>query len=169
MLVQILLKYGETFKGIFNSGNSANESAEFVEHRIDCKENYLGTECPCLLLFRWHHFFKSCPWTKYQALIIFLQSTCCMQMNLFVSQYTVYIVHCSQICTQFLLKNNNSSHMQKQEWVQDWHIKLQTCSSCHLVSFQRHFSQLVAKSFWSLKHFSHWSNSCIVTQYSSAH
>jgi len=52
MLVQILLKYGETFKGIFNSGNSANESAEFVEHRIDCKENYLGTECPCLLLFR---------------------------------------------------------------------------------------------------------------------
>ena len=30
----------------------------------------------------WHHFFKSCSWTKLQGLIVFLQSTCCMQMNL---------------------------------------------------------------------------------------
>jgi len=29
------------FKGILNSGKSANESAEFVEHSTDCKETYL--------------------------------------------------------------------------------------------------------------------------------
>ena len=34
------------FKGILNSDNSANESAESVEHSIDCKENYLGLERP---------------------------------------------------------------------------------------------------------------------------
>jgi len=32
------------FKGILNSENSANGSAESVEHSIDCKENYLGLE-----------------------------------------------------------------------------------------------------------------------------
>jgi len=30
------------FKGILNSENSANGSAESVEHSIDCEENYLG-------------------------------------------------------------------------------------------------------------------------------
>jgi len=34
------------FKGILNSENSANESAEFVEHSIDSKENNLGPEMP---------------------------------------------------------------------------------------------------------------------------
>ena len=34
------------YKGILNSDNSANKSAEFVEHRIDCKGNYLGPEMP---------------------------------------------------------------------------------------------------------------------------
>ena len=34
------------FKGILNSENSANESAESVEHSIDCKENYLCLEIP---------------------------------------------------------------------------------------------------------------------------
>jgi len=33
-------------KGIFNSENSANGSAESVEHSIDCKENYPGLEMP---------------------------------------------------------------------------------------------------------------------------
>ena len=41
-------------------------------------------KCPCVLLSPWHHFFKSCPWTKLQGLIVFLKSTCCMQMNLCV-------------------------------------------------------------------------------------
>jgi len=34
------------FKGILNSENSANGSAESVEHSIDCKENYMGLEMP---------------------------------------------------------------------------------------------------------------------------
>jgi len=34
------------FKGILNSENSANESAESVEHSTDCKENKLGFEMP---------------------------------------------------------------------------------------------------------------------------
>ena len=34
------------FKGILNSENSGNGSAESVEHSIDCKENYLGLEMP---------------------------------------------------------------------------------------------------------------------------
>jgi len=34
------------FQGILNSENSANGSAESVEHSIDCKENYLGLEMP---------------------------------------------------------------------------------------------------------------------------
>ena len=34
------------FKGIFNSENSANGSAESVEHSIECKEIYLGLEMP---------------------------------------------------------------------------------------------------------------------------
>ena len=34
------------FKGILNSENSANGSAESVEHSTDCKENYLGLEMP---------------------------------------------------------------------------------------------------------------------------
>jgi len=36
----------DNFKGILNSENSANGSAESVEHSIDCKENYLGLEMP---------------------------------------------------------------------------------------------------------------------------
>jgi len=34
------------FKGILNTENTANGSAESVEHSIDCKENYLGIEMP---------------------------------------------------------------------------------------------------------------------------
>jgi len=32
------------FKGILNSENCANESAESVEHTTDCKEKYLGLQ-----------------------------------------------------------------------------------------------------------------------------
>ena len=34
------------FKGTLNSKNSANGSAESVEHSIDCKESYMGLEMP---------------------------------------------------------------------------------------------------------------------------
>ena len=47
------------FKGILNTENTANGSAESVEHSIDCKENYVDLEMPCVLLSPWYHFFKS--------------------------------------------------------------------------------------------------------------
>jgi len=49
---EIVKMWKDYYKGILNSDNSANESAEFVEHSIDCKENYAVLKCPCVLLFR---------------------------------------------------------------------------------------------------------------------
>ena len=49
---KIVNMWKDYFKGILNSENSANGSAESVEHNIDSKENYLGLEMPvffCLL------------------------------------------------------------------------------------------------------------------------
>ena len=43
---EIVKMWKDYFKGTLNSENSANESAESVEHSIDCKENYLGLEMP---------------------------------------------------------------------------------------------------------------------------
>ena len=45
---------------------------------------YIGMLMLCLFLAPWQHFFKTCLWTNLQGLIVFLQSTCCMQMNLCV-------------------------------------------------------------------------------------
>jgi len=44
----------------------------------------------------WYHFFKSCPSTKLQGLIVFLQSTCWMLINLCV----FFSVNCL-ICVLF--------------------------------------------------------------------
>ena len=52
MVVQRLLQCGKIISRELNSENSANESAEFVEHTIDSKENYLGPEMVMPLLFR---------------------------------------------------------------------------------------------------------------------
>ena len=41
---EIVKMWKDYFKGIVNSESSANESAESVDHSIDCKENYLGFE-----------------------------------------------------------------------------------------------------------------------------
>jgi len=43
---EIVKMWKDYFKGILNSENSANGSAESVKHSIDCKENYLGVEMP---------------------------------------------------------------------------------------------------------------------------
>ena len=43
---EIVKMWKDYFKGILNSENSANGSAESMEHSIDCKENYLGLEMP---------------------------------------------------------------------------------------------------------------------------
>jgi len=32
-------------------------------------------KCPCVLLFRWHHFFKSWPWTTPDCICVFF---CCL-------------------------------------------------------------------------------------------
>ena len=41
---EIVKMWKDYFKGKLNSESSANESAESVDHSIDCKENYLGLE-----------------------------------------------------------------------------------------------------------------------------
>jgi len=43
---EIVKMWKDYFKGILNSENSANGSAESVEHSTECKENYLGLEMP---------------------------------------------------------------------------------------------------------------------------
>jgi len=43
---EIVKIWKDCCKVILNSENSANGSAESVEHSIDCKENYLGHEMP---------------------------------------------------------------------------------------------------------------------------
>ena len=43
---EIVKMWKDYFKGILNSENSGNGSAESVEHSIDCKESYLGLEMP---------------------------------------------------------------------------------------------------------------------------
>ena len=106
-------------KGISNSENSANESVESVEHSIDCNENYLGLEMPMCSVVSLISLLQKLPLDKAPGLIVFLLSTCCMQVNLcfFLSELFNY-VHCSRVGlrTQFLFKHNNSSHMQQQEW-----------------------------------------------------
>ena len=43
---EIVKMWKDYIKGILNSENSANGSAESVEHSKHCKENYLGVEMP---------------------------------------------------------------------------------------------------------------------------
>ena len=87
---------------------------ESVEHSIDCKENYLGLEMPMCSFVSLASLIQKLPLNIF--LIIFLQSTCCMQMNLCV----FFSVNCLT-CVLFTgiypipVKRNNSSHMQKQE------------------------------------------------------
>ena len=52
------------FKGILNSENSANGSAESVEHCIDCKENYLGLEMPLCSFFSLASLLQKLPLNK---------------------------------------------------------------------------------------------------------
>jgi len=43
---EIVKMWKDHYKIILDSDDSANESAEFVENSIDCKENYLRTVMP---------------------------------------------------------------------------------------------------------------------------
>jgi len=70
-------------KGVLNSENSANESAEFVEHSIDSKENCLGPEMAMCSVVSLTSLLQKLPLNKAPGPILFLQSTCCMQVNLY--------------------------------------------------------------------------------------
>ena len=80
---EIVKMWKDYFKGILNSENSANGSAESVEHSIDCK-NYLGLEMPMCSFVSLAALLQKLPLNKSPGpdCTVFLQSTCCMQMNL---------------------------------------------------------------------------------------
>jgi len=107
-------------KGILNSENSANESVESVEHSIDCNENYLGLEIPMCSVVSLISLLQKLPLDKAPGLIVFLLSTCCMQVNLcfFLSElFNMCIVHglayvpnsCLNITIVPICKNKNGN------------------------------------------------------------
>ena len=61
---EIVKMWKDYFKGILNSENSANGSAESVEHSIDCKENYLGLEMPICSFVSLASLFQKLPLNK---------------------------------------------------------------------------------------------------------
>jgi len=75
---EIVKMWKDYFKGILNS---ANGSAESVEHSIDFKENYLGLEMPMCSFVSLASLLQKLALKKLQGLIVFLQSTFCMQMK----------------------------------------------------------------------------------------
>ena len=113
---EIVKLWKDYFKGILNSDNSANRSAESVEHSIDCKENYLGLEMPVCSFVSLTSLLQKLPLNKapgpdcisVEHLLYADES-----LRFFLSELWVY---CSRVYTLFLFKHNNSSHMQKQEW-----------------------------------------------------
>ena len=55
---EIVKMWKDYNKGILNSENSVNGSAQSVEHSIDCKENNLGLEMPmCPFFLQFFPFF----------------------------------------------------------------------------------------------------------------
>ena len=78
---EIVKMWKDYFKEILNS---ANGSAESVDHSIDCKENYLGLEMPMCSFVSLASRLQKLPLNKALGPDLFLQSTCCLQMNLCV-------------------------------------------------------------------------------------
>ena len=81
---EIVKMWKDYFKGMLNSETLAMGLPSLWNTAQTARRTTWVLKCPCVLLSPWQHFFKSCPWTKLQGLIVFLQSTCCMQMNLCV-------------------------------------------------------------------------------------
>jgi len=114
---EIVKMWKDYYKIILDSDNSANESAEFVENSIDCKENYLGTEMPMCSVVSVMSLLQKLPLNKAprpdfisaEHLLYAGESQC-----LFPS--LPFNVYCSRFPTQILLEHNYSSHMQKQKW-----------------------------------------------------
>jgi len=120
------------FNGISNSDNSANDSAKFVEYSIDCKEMYLGTEMPTCSVLSLTSLLQKLPLNKTPGLD-FNSAERLLYESESLFFFSVYCLICASftVLHRFLCKHNNSSHMQKQEWEYDGHIKLQTCGSCY--------------------------------------
>jgi len=76
---EIVKMWKDYYKGILNSGNSVNESAEFAEHSIDCMENYLGIEMSMCSVVSLTSLLQQLPLNKTPGPDFFLQSACCMQ------------------------------------------------------------------------------------------
>jgi len=61
---EILKMWKGYFKVILSTVNSANGSAESVEHSIDCKENYLGLEMPMCSFVSLASLIQKLPFDK---------------------------------------------------------------------------------------------------------
>ena len=61
---EIVKMWKDYFKGILNSANSASESAEFVEHSINCKESCLGPEMAVCSVVSLTLFLQNQPLNK---------------------------------------------------------------------------------------------------------
>ena len=114
---EIVKMWKDYFKGILNSENSGNGSAEFVEHSIDCKDNYLGIEMPMCSFVSLASLLQKLPFNKAPGPdCISAEHLLYADESLRFFSVTVQHVYCSRVYTQFLFKHNNSSPMQKQEW-----------------------------------------------------
>ena len=104
------------FKEILNSESSANESAESVDHSIDCKENYLGLEMAMCSFVSLASLLQKLPLNKAPG-----PDCICAEHLLYADEsLRFFSVNCF-ICVLFMgicpiPVNNNSSHMQKQQW-----------------------------------------------------
>jgi len=114
---EIVKMWKDYFKEILNSDKSVDESAEFVEHSIDCKENYLCTEMPMCSVVSVTTLFQKLPLNKAPGPdfilaehLLYAGESLCFFLNLLFNMCTVH----------GFVPNSCSSHMQKQEWEYDY-------------------------------------------------
>ena len=82
------------FKGILNSENSANGSADSVEHSIDCKENYLVLEMPMCCFVSLASLLQKLPLNKAPG------SDCISAEHLLYADKSLrfFLVNCFNMC-----------------------------------------------------------------------
>ena len=118
---EIVKMWKDYFKGILNSENSGDGSAESVEHSIDCKVNYLGLEMPMCSFVSLASLLQKLPLNKAPG------PDCISAEHLLYADESLHFflselfkhVYCSRVYTQFVFKHNNSSDIQKQGNVSD--------------------------------------------------
>jgi len=111
------------FKGTLNSKNSANGSAESVEHSIDCKESYMGLEMPMYSFVSLTSLLQKLPLNKAPGPdcisaehLQYADESLRFVCFFFLANCLICALFMGSLNNQFLFKHNNSSHMQKQEW-----------------------------------------------------